>query len=260
MKIPGVKYKCIIADDNMLERDLLQVLLERTGMAEIVASCKDGLEAYQAINTHEVDLVFTDVDMPQLNGLELVKSLKQQPVFVFISSHAEYALDGYELDVADFILKPVQMERLLRALEKAKAFVQLKRSEAAQQHPPVHEVQGEQFFIRASEGLVQLQLADITHMESMGNFSKIYTVQGGCHLTLVSLKSLSAQLPSEWMVRVHRQYIINIRQINSIDAASVKVGGVYSIPLGSPYRQELMDKVAAKTILRNPNEQQADRS
>lgn len=258
MKIPGVKYKCVIADDNMLERDLLQLLLDRTGMAEIVAVCRDGMEAYQAINSNEVDIVFTDVDMPLLNGLELVKSLKQQPVFVFISAHAEYALDGYDLDVADFIMKPVQMERLLRAFDKAKAFVLLKKSET--RHPQVHEVRGEQFFIRASEGLVQLQLADITHMESMGNFSKIYTVQGDCHLTLVSLKSLSAQLPAEWMVRVHRQYIINIRQITSIDAASVKVGSGHSIPLGSPYRQELMDKVAAKTILRNPNEPQADRS
>lgn len=236
----------------MLERDVLQMLLEQTGMVEITAVCKDGLEAYRILSSEEVDIVFTDVDMPHLNGLELVKSLKQQPVFVFISAHAEYALDGYELDVADFILKPVQMERLLRALEKAKAFVALKKSEEGQENTPVQQIEGDHVFIRTSEGLVRLLLADITHVESMGNFSRVYTISGDNYLTLVSLKSLAAQLPAESLLRVHRQYLVNIRQVSYIDAASVKVGGTYTIPLGSPYRQELMDRVASRTIQRHP--------
>lgn len=248
-----MKYRCVIADDNMLERDVLQLLLDKTGMADIVACCTDGLEAYQVLSTREVDIVFTDVDMPHLNGLELVKSLKQQPVFVFISSHAEYAVDGFELDVADFILKPVLMERLLRALDKAKAFVDLKKKVAGLAEASLPQIRDDHFFIRTSDGLVQLHDADITHIESAGNFSKIYTIQGHCHLTLVSLKNLMLQMPGDWLARVHRQFLVNIRQVNHIETASVKVGGVHKIPLSTQYRQELLDKVAGRIVQRNPN-------
>ena len=246
-----MKYKCVIADDNTLERDTLQLLLEKTGMVDVIACCKDGLEAYQILSEREVDIVFTDVDMPGLNGLELVKSLKNQPVFVFISAHASYAIDGFELDVADFILKPVQMERLLRALGKAKPFVSLKKNLYGEAENSLPKIEGDQFFIRTSSGLVQINHADITHIESAGNFSKIYTVQGHCHLTLVSLKNLVVQLPETWLVRIHRQFIINIRQISQIETASVKVAGIHNIPLSPQYRQELMDKVGDKIVRRS---------
>lgn len=246
-----MKYRCVIADDSVLALDLLQMQLEKTGMVEIVAACKDGMEAYKAITEGEVDLVFTDVDMPYLNGLQLVKSLKQQPVFIFISSHGEYAVNGFELDVADFILKPVQMERLLRALEKAKTLLTLKQGTTASPSFSVAEVQDDHIFIRVSDGLVQLYYSSITYIESAGNFSRINTTTGETHLTLVSLKNLLVQLPEEWFVRVHRQYLVNIRQITNIDPASVRIMARVSIPLGAPFRQELLDRVAARTIQRN---------
>ena len=167
-----LKYKCIIADDRNIDRDLLQLLLERTGMVDIVATCRNGMEAYQAITTMETDLVITDVDMPQLNGIELVKSLSVQPVFIFVSAYSEYASQGFELDVADFIVKPVQQERLLRALEKAKKFIALKHDAAIAIHDPTKISPDGRFFIRVSEGLISLHPSEIIYMESAGNFSK----------------------------------------------------------------------------------------
>lgn len=245
-----MKYRCVIADDSILERDILQLLLEKTGLVEIIAVCSNGLEAYQVLDSQQTDIVFTDINMPHLNGLELVKSLKQPPVFVFISGHAAYALDGFDLDVADFILKPVLMERLLRALEKAKAFVELRKKEATEPQL-LPEIKGDYFFIRTSDGLVRIEHNTISHIEAAGNFSKIYTVQGHCHLTLVSLKSMAAQLP-ESLIRVHRQYLVNARQIDQIEAASVKVGGMHVIPLSNQYRQPLIDRVAIHVLQRHP--------
>lgn len=245
-----MRYRCIIADDNILERDLLQLLLERTGLVEIIAVCNDGLEAYQVLNTRQTDIVFTDINMPHLNGLELVKSLKQQPVFVLISAHAMYAVDAFDLDVADFILKPVLMERLLRALDKATAFLELRRKETTDRQALPY-LRGDYFFIRTSDGLVRIDHNTISHIEAAGNFSKIYTVQGHCHLTLVNLKSMIAQLPDS-LIRVHRQYLVNVHKIDQIEAAAVKVAGVHVIPLSNQYRQALSNRVAAHVIQRHP--------
>jgi len=246
-----MKYKCVIADDSMLERDLLQMLLLKTGLVDIVAACSDGMQAYHAITRQEVDLVVTDIDMPEMNGLELVKSLKQQPVFIFVSAHKEYASDGFDLDVADFILKPLQIERLLRALDKAGKMISLKRQDIVAMPPiTVDDEQHGHFFIRVADGLVQLHHSMITHIESAGNFSKVFTTNGDAHLTLISLKSLLLQLPKDWMIRVHRQYAVNIRHITNVEQASVKLGGVITLPLTRQYRQDLVEKVASKTLHR----------
>ena len=246
-----MNYRCIIADDRITDRDLLQLLLERTGMVDIVAVCSNGMEAYQAITSFQVDLVITDVDMPYLTGIELVKSLRQQPVFIFVSAFNEYAADGFELDVADFIVKPLQQERLLRALEKARKFITLKQQPVEMASFSYKNNPDGRFFIRVSDGLICLHESEIVYLESAGNFSKIYTLSGECHITLVSLKNMVLQLPEDNLIRIHRQYVVNLQHIRDIEPAAVKMCGLQALPLAQAHRQEVLDRVDPKTIHRH---------
>jgi DNA-binding LytR/AlgR family response regulator len=250
-----MKYTCLIADDNLLERDALEMHLNKTGRVEIVGSCENGLEASKVLAEKQVDLVFSDIDMPDMSGLALIKSLRQPPVFVFISSHPEYAVESFELDVVDFIVKPVTLERILKATNKAIEYIELKKLSAGHTLPPVSsgsaqdDTSKDYFFIRESNGLVKVMYDEVACIESMGDFSKIFTTSDKKHVTLVSLKQLETQLPEGKFMRVHKQYIVNYHHITAISANDMTVHHSYTVPLGSSYKQLLMEKVVGKKII-----------
>ncbi len=241
-------YKCIIADDNILERDLLEMHLAKMPQLEISGAFEDGFEAQQFLSTGEVDIVFSDIDMPMLNGFGLLKALKKPPVFIFISSHSEYAVESYNLDVIDFIVKPVTFERVLKAVNKAIEYLGLKEANSVKAAPASLENE-DYFFIRESNGLVKLAFEDVAYIESMGDFSKIFTLQDKRHITLVSLKNLEAQLPAAFFTRVHKQYIINHHHISAIGNDEMVVANKFTVQLSPTYRQALLDKVVNKKIV-----------
>lgn len=241
------KYRCLIADDNMLERDALEMHLKKMPQLEISAVCEDGLEALQALSAGDFDLVFSDIEMPELSGFGVLKSLKKPPVFIFISSHGEFAIESYNLDVIDFIVKPVTFERLLKAVNKATEYLALKNNNSRTEQPAQAE-EDTYFFIRESNDLVKLAYDQVAYIESMGDFSKIYTLDDKRHITLVSLKNLELQLPPDIFTRVHKQYIINHQHITTISADEVKLGK-YSVSLSPAFRQELMNKVVNKKVV-----------
>ena len=189
-----IKYRCLIAEDNLLERDLLEMYLRRIPQLEIAAMCENGLEAQQALASQDIDLVFSDIDMPVLDGFGLLRTLKKAPVFIFISSHSEYAVESYNLDVVDFMTKPVSFERLLKSVNKAIEYAELKTN-ALQKQLSITLEKENYFFIRESGDLVKLHFEEVAYMESMGDFSKIYSLQDKKHITLVNLKNLELQLP-----------------------------------------------------------------
>jgi len=245
-------YTCIIADDNLLHRDLLALHLSRIGRLEIRASCTNGLEAYRFLTEEPVDIVFSDVNMPELSGLQLVKSLQSAPVFVFASDYPEFAAESYELDVIDYIVKPVSFERLLKAVNKAIEYIELKKL-AAEKPAMQPNAAEDYFFIRESSEIVKLRFEDVAYIESMGNFSKIYLVSGRFHVALVILKNLENQLPASFFIRVHKQYIINHAHLSSIGAGDITLCEKYTIPLSQSYRQCVLDKlVEHKIVNRNP--------
>lgn len=243
-----VKYNCLIADDNMLERDALEMHLKKMPQLEITAVCENGLEALQAITSGDFDLVFSDIEMPELSGFGVLKSLKKAPVFVFISSHGEFAIESYNLDVIDFIVKPVTFERLLKAVNKATEYLELKRTTSLKE--PVAAMENDTyFFIKESNDLVKLAYEQVAYIESMGDFSKIFTIDDKRHITLVSLKNLELQLPPDYFTRIHKQYIINHHHITAISVDEVKIAGKYLVSLSQSLRQELMNKVVNKKVV-----------
>jgi len=242
------KYKCLIADDSPMELDIMEMLVGKIGRLEIVAVCDNSLKAQQILTSQEIDLVFSDINMPELSGIGLLKSLKKAPVFIFASAHTEYAIESYDLNVIDYIVKPVSLERVLKSANKAIEYLDLKNMSETRQ-PQAPHTDNDYFFIRESNDLIKLHFEDVAYIESMGDFSKIFTINDKKHITLVSLKNLEMQLPSTSFTRIHKQYIVNHNLITAISTDELVVNGKYTLPLSTSLRQALLDKVVNKKIL-----------
>jgi two-component system, LytTR family, response regulator len=250
-------YKCLIADDNLLDRDALEMYIGKITNLHIEAICNNGLQAAAVLKQKEVDIVFTDINMPGLSGIELKQSLTNPPAFIFISAHEEYAAESYALDVIDYIVKPVTLAKIQKAASKAMEYLEL-RKHAASYVPPAtvtkeitsHTGNKEHFFIKEDKDYTRIDIDGLLFIESMGNFSKLQTL-GKKHLTLVSLKNMETQLPSPCFIRVHKQYIINLQHIVSVTSlGGILLSGGYSIPIGELYKAALMEVVNKKVMIR----------
>ncbi len=255
-------YRCVIVDDNMIDRDAVELHLSKMEMVEIVAVCKDGMEASKILNSTEVDIVLSDIDMPDFSGIELLQSQIKPPVFIFISSYAEYAAESYNLDVVDFIVKPATLPRVMKAVNKAIEYIELKKTvenDPLKNGGGKDEVDATQpseklkdhFYVKENYDFSRIANADVIFIESMGNFSRIHTVQNKKHVTLVSLKNIESQLPALDFMRVQKQYIINLNHIVSLTSdGDIILTGDNAVPLSSIYKNALMDVINNRMLLR----------
>ncbi|MBB2145291.1 response regulator [Pedobacter sp. LMG 31464] len=242
-------YTCLIVDDNEIERDAIEMYLRKINRLDIKAVCSNGIEAAEVLINEPIDIVFSDIDMPELSGMGLLKSIKNAPVFIFITSFTEYAAESFNLDALDFIVKPATFERLLKASTKAIEYLDLKKQASLNSNPnPIPET-ADHFFIKETKGFTRLNYDDVIYIESMGDFSKIYTATDK-HITLVNLKNLERQLPS-FFVRVHKQYIINLNQVSTITNNEIILNHNNTVPVSLTNRQELLEKIANKTVSRH---------
>ena len=237
-----MKYQCIIVEDNVVERDLLEMLLQKMDEIEIAGVFENGLQALKFLQQHPVDIAFTDVDMPELSGIGLLKSLVQPPTFVFISSHAKYAADGYDLNVIDFIKKPISPERLYKAL--GKAVEHLKQSCVAVMQP-----EKDMLIVRTSDGINKLEPGSIVYAESKSNYSLLHLKDNTSIMVLIALKHLEEQLPTGRFIRIHKNYLVNWDLAGVIRKDYVLLDGKYEVPIGDSHRKELADKIAALPAL-----------
>jgi len=254
-------YKCLIADDNVIERHMLVSFLKKIPNVKIVAECESGVEAAVILGSQPVDIVFSDIEMPDLNGINLLKSLRNPPVFIFITSFVGFAAESYDLDVIDFISKPVKFERLMQAANKAIEYLQLKTAYKAQQAPEVVSETGEKevfadeyCFIKETKGITKLKYADVLYIESMGDFSKIITIHHHTHIVLSSLKSLLEQLPPALFKRVHKQYVVNVDNIHTVTPTEIHFHHTQVVPVSSLYRQEVLDAFVKKGVIKRKND------
>lgn len=243
-------YKCLIVDDNEIERDAIEMYLRKINKLDIIAVCNNGIEAADVLINENIDIVFSDIDMPELSGIGLLKSVKNAPVFIFITSFSEYAAEGFNLDALDFIVKPATFERLLKASNKAIEYLDLKKLAFQNQSHTIPVSDNENyFFIKETKGFTRLNYEDVIYIESMGDFSRLFTAEDK-HITLVNLKNLERQLPSNF-TRVHKQYIINLNQIATVANTEIMLNHNYSVPVSLTNRQELMEKINNKTLSRH---------
>jgi DNA-binding LytR/AlgR family response regulator len=226
--------KCLIVDDNKMARMVLVEFISQIKSLTITGQCSTGLEAYEFINANPVDLLFLDIEMPGMSGIELLQSLKYKPVIIFSTSNSTYAADLFDLNVADYLLKPVTMPRLLQAVEKAQTLYGHRNSS-------VSRIETDFIFLKDKGALVKISFADILWMEAMGDYVKIYT-NDKCFMAHTTMKSVAIKLPALGFLRVHRSYIVALDKIESIKDGSILIGSS-AIPIAETYRTQVMERL-----------------
>ncbi len=242
-------YQCLIADDNPFDRYLITKYLSKIDGIAIAAVCADGFEASKVLAEQHIDILFSDIDMPFLSGIDLVKNLKQRPVTIFITSHLEYAVEGFNLDIIDFIVKPPSFERFYKAVNKAMEYLSLKKiARGNSDTGNDKEVPGnniitasEYFFLKENNVITRIKYSEVLYIESLGDYSKVFTQNGEKYVTLISLKSMQSQLPEQQFKRIHKQYIVNLFHIVSITANEVVLFDKQTVPISTAARQELIE-------------------
>ncbi len=232
---------CILADDEEPARKLLEEYITKTSVLELAGSFQNGMDARNFLLNHSVDLAFFDINMPELTGLELIRSLTTKPMIILTTAYSEHALDGFELNALDYLVKPFSLERFLRAVDKA----------ASQLRPlPINEVSTNQrndfFFIKADHKLIKINFDEVIFIEGLREYVRIHTVNKK-YITLLSLNKLEEELPAEQFIRIHKSTIVKISRIKIIHNNSVELDG-QNFSLGATYKEALMRLIGKKGI------------
>jgi len=236
-----MNLRCMIVDDEPNAVNLLEVLIGQTTSWELVARCYNALEAIAFLKDNKVDLLFLDINMPMLNGMELAGLLSEETAIVFTTAYFEHAAESYSFNTIDYLLKPITLKRFLAATKKVEAYfrprmpVTDKPGEAANEY----------FFIKSGTELRKILLPEILFFESRKEYVRVVT-QTFEVLTYRRLKDIEAQLPMPF-ARVHNSYIVNIRQLNKIQDNHIHIGDM-QIPIGEKFRDGLMEMIRKKTF------------
>jgi len=225
--------RTIVVDDDDLSRSVIEDLIEESSDIELIKSCEDPVEAFKIIKDEHIDLVFLDIEMPKMDGMEMIRSLNPLPQIILVTSHTEYALESYEYDVTDFIQKPITLPRFLKAVEKAKTRFEDNRADITTKDKTI--------FIKSDSRLVQISTEDILWIEALGNYMRIFTVDNKFTI-LSTMKDIVTKLPSDQFTRVHRSFVIRVDKINSIEDNYILIGSK-QISIGKAYKDELSKKL-----------------
>ncbi len=225
--------KAIIVDDEPLALDVLESYIEKLPNVELVKRCASAMEAFDVVRSEDIDLIFLDIQMPQMTGIEFLKSLKNPPLVVFTTAYSNYALDGYDLNVLDYLLKPISFERFMAAVNKA--FDQLEPAEA-----PIAGEGKEFIFVKSDKKLVKVRYDDILYVEGLKDYVIIRMKESRRVITLQTMKSLESKLPQHLFRRIHRSYIVAVDKIEAVMGNMVEINKKH-LPIGKNYREPLLE-------------------
>lgn len=229
-----MKSYCIIVDDEPLARTAIATLLSRFEGMEVIAECQDTFEALKVLQTKRIDLMFLDIQMPEVSGLDFLRSLKNPPPVILTTAHRQYALEGFELDVVDYLLKPVSFERMMKALDK---FYHLYQKTHGSQGIKDDEAQPGFLTIRADRKNIRLRMDDILWISSLKDYVQVYTSDQK-YITQLPIGELEEQLPGNQFLRVHRSYIVNLDKVTAFTGLDVEIGKT-EIPIGRSYKSHV---------------------
>ena len=226
----------LIIDDEPLAQDVLEAHISRIPDLFLVGKCCNAHEAEKALGEHAVDLIFLDIQMPQISGVEFLKSLHQPPLAVFTTAYSDYAVEGFELNAIDYLLKPISFERFSAAIEKAREKLQLQRI------PTPEAAEVDHIYVKSDKKLIRVKYSDIIYIEGLKDYV-IIRMDTGRIITLQTMKSLEEKLPSSIFRRVHRSFIVSVERIHSIEGNTIEViekGVPKHLPIGKNYRDDLL--------------------
>ena len=235
------KYNVIIVDDEYLAQKLLQDYVSKVEQLQLVATCSNAFEAMEALKSNAVDIMLLDIQMPDLTGLELVKSLDKKPAVIFTTAYSEYAVDAFNLAVSDYLLKPFNFPRFFQAINKAIGQVPQRAENAPKPAADTISRSNDFITVKADSKLYKINYDDLLFIEGQHEYVTFHTTQRRI-TALFALKDLEEMLPKERFVRVHKSYIVSFKHIQDLDKSDVTVMG-NKIPVGASYRDELLARL-----------------
>lgn len=229
--------RCLLVDDEPPARDVLRRYIETVPTLQLCGECANAIEAMSFLQQQPVDLLFLDIHMPQLKGIDLLKILPDRPKVILTTAYSAYAVEGYDLDIVDYLLKPIQFERFLKAV--GRAFQQAKLVTSPAGAPVAEEPRKEGYiYLRADRRMVKVLLQDILYIESMKDYIKVITT-GGNIVTKQSITAMEAMLPEQLFLRTHRSFIVSVEKIKSFTTEVVQIQKT-EIPIGKLYRHSVL--------------------
>lgn len=224
--------RCLVVDDEPLALEQMATYVGKTPFLTLVGKCRSAEEASKLISMENVDAMFVDINMPDLNGLDFVRSLVAPPKVVFTTAYSEYAVEGYKVDAVDYLLKPFAFDDFTRAAMKVKRQFEL-------EHRAVMQGDDDVMFFKTEHRVVKVKVADISYVEAMGEYLKIYVGDNKPLVVLLSMKRIEERLPS-WFMRIHRSYIVNLHKISEVNKNRVILDADTFLPIGDSYRENFM--------------------
>ncbi len=233
-----MKARCLIVDDEPLAIQLLEAHVSRVPMLEIVGTCTNAMDAFEMLKKHQIDLLFLDIQMPMLTGVEFLKSLQNPPKVVFTTAYREYAMEGYELDVLDYLLKPITFERFFKSINK---YFDLGKSvDTTVQTSGQVGGENDYVFVNVNKKQIKVSFQDILYVESLKDYVRIHLVDQAL-ITKDKISAFDSKLPDGFM-RVHRSYLVNKAKITAYTATDIEIGRV-EIPIGVSYKREVIESL-----------------
>lgn len=226
--------KCIIVDDNKMSREMVKQLVEQVDFLELKGECETPVEAFNYLKKNDIDLVFLDVEMPGMTGIELIKNLEKRPIVILITAKKDYAVEAFEVNVADYIIKPVTLSRFMGAVDRAKELFEDQKKEISQKEKDF-------IFVRSNSLLTKVKINDIIYAQALGDYVNIFTNEK--RLTVhITLKGLEEKLPQDKFYRLHRSYLTSLHHIDNIEEGTAYIGK-HPLPIGEQYKKELLRKI-----------------
>jgi DNA-binding LytR/AlgR family response regulator len=235
-----MKINCLIIDDEPWALDLLEDFIQKVPFLNLVARCEGPVQALACFEKEEIDLVFLDIKMPDISGIQFLKTLHKRPAVIFVTAYNEFALEGYELDAVDYLLKPVPFDRFMAAVNKAFDYVSYRRNK------PATTRKDDFLFIKTSHKIQKIFYHDILYLEGLKDYTRIHLAESKKpFVTLQSLKYFESRLPREDFIRIHRSYIVSLRKVDTVSRKAVLLGDT-ELPCSEHYRSFLYAIIGEK--------------
>lgn len=235
-----MKINCLIVDDEPIARQILREFVEDLEWLYLVGEAESPLKAINLLAQHTIDLLFLDIEMPQMNGLELLKKIPNPPAVIVTTAYPQYALEGFELDVLDYLLKPISIERFIKAALKAKGFCEQKNKNLT--------TSADYFFVKCDGKIERIEIKDLLYVKALENYIVLQTTQRK-YITYLTMRGLEEYLPAEQFVKIHKSYLVPVGKIDRIEGNEIHVGDE-KLPLSRNLRAEVLEKIESKFVKR----------
>jgi len=228
-----MKIKCLLVDDEPLAIKLIENHISKIDSLEVVAKCNNALKAFEILNTHEIDLMFLDIKMPNMTGIDFLKTLKNPPKTIFTTAYRDYAIESYDLEAVDYLLKPITFERFFKAIDR------LLRENKKVESIKKESTQNDYIIVKSGNKHHKIVRGDILYIESLKDYIKIHTTDDKYIVSKYKISDIEQDLMESHFLRVHRSYIININKINAFTINDIEVSST-EIPIGASYKDKVV--------------------